>query len=204
MRSRWGWLLPGVDWRNLGLTPQFDVNAPLATRMWKAATGQSVDGVMALDVTGLKELLAVTGPVTTANGTVVAASGVDQLLLHDQYAGEDYTTGSPQASRVDQLGSLAAAVLHALETQPLALQAIWRSTGVSGQLTADSLMADVINRGGNKLDQYLSVGTNLHLVSHGAQTAATLTITVANHTPPGQSPFIAGPYPGLGGDLIDG
>jgi hypothetical protein len=223
LEARWGWLLPGVDWRNLGLTPQFDVNAPLATRMWKAATGQSVDGVMALDVTGLKELLAVTGPVTTANGTVVAASGVDQLLLHDQYAGEDYTTGSPQASRVDQLGSLAAAVLHALETQPLALhamvdalsaategrhlmlwsddpatEAIWRSTGVSGQLTADSLMADVINRGGNKLDQYLSVGTNLHLVSHGAQTAATLTVTLANHTPPGQSPFIAGPYPGLG------
>ena len=77
-------------------------------------------------------------------------------------------------------------------------EAVWRSTGVSGQLTPDSLAANLINRGGNKLDQYVTVGTALHLVTRGNQTAATLTVTVANHTPPGQSPFIAGPFPGLG------
>ena len=207
-----------MDWRNLGLTPQFDVNAALAARMWKANTGQDVNGVMALDVTGLKELLSVTGPVTTAGGTVVSASGVDQLLLHDEYA-----TSTSDTARINELGSLASAVMNALETQPLDLhamvdalsaategrhlmlwsadpstEAIWRSTGVSGELTGDTLLSDVINRGGNKLDQYLTVGNSLTLQHHGEVTDATLTVTLANHTPPGQVSYIAGPYPGLG------
>jgi len=42
------------------------------------------------------------------------------------------------------------------------------------------------------------VGNTLQLVSHGGRTVATLTVTLANHTPPGQVPYIAGPYPGLG------
>jgi hypothetical protein len=222
LEARWGFDQPGVGWRNIGLTPQFDVNGALAARMWQADTGQRVNGVMALDVAGLQELLTVTGPVTTSNGTEVSAAGVDQLLLHDQYVGEGYGE-SIDAARVDELGSLASAVMQALETRPLGLhamvdalsaatagrhlmlwsanpstEAIWRSTGVSGQLTADSLDADVINQGGNKLDQYLTVHSTLQLVTHGDQTAGTLTLTLANHTPPGQSPFIAGPYPGLG------
>ena len=122
LAARWGWLLPGVDWRNLGLTPQFDVNGPLAASMWKASTGQTVDGVLAIDVQGLQELLEVTGPVTTSTGQVVSASTVDQLLLHDQYVGETYT--SNPANRVDELSTLASATLHALENQPLKLHAM--------------------------------------------------------------------------------
>jgi hypothetical protein len=225
LEARWGFLLPGVDWRNLGLTPQFDVNGALAARMWQADTSQKVDGVLALDVTGLQELLTVTGPLQTSNGTTVSADNVDQLLLHDQYIGEGYDTTSLgiEASRVDELGSLASAVMNALETKSLdlhavanalsqategrhlmlwsadpATEAIWRSTGVSGRLTADSLVANVINRGGNKLDQYLSVQSSLQLTTQGTSTHATLTLHLANHTPSGQSPFIAGPYPGLG------
>ena len=221
LQARWGWLLPGVDWRNLGLTPQFDVTAPLAASMWKANTGQSIDGVMAIDVQGLQELLTVTGPVTTSTGSVVTADNVDQLLLHDQYAGEDYTSSA--ANRLDELSTLASATLHALEDRPFGLhamvnalsaassgrhvliwstnprtEAIWRAVGVSGELQPNSLAANVINRGGNKLDQYLSVTTSLQLTPRGAQTDGHLTMTLANHTPPGQSPYIAGPYPGLG------
>ena len=221
LASRWGWLLPGVDWRNLGLTPQFDVNGPLAASMWKASTGQTVDGVLAIDVQGLQELLEVTGPFTTSTGQVVSASTVDQLLLHDQYVGETYTSNS--ANRVDELSTLATATLHALEDQPLKLhvmadalsaaaegrhvilwssdprtQAAWRGAGVSGELEPSSLMADIINRGGNKLDQYLSEAVSLRLTPHGKQTEGSLTMTFSNHTPPGQSPFIAGPFPGLG------
>jgi hypothetical protein len=221
LQARWGWLLPGVDWRNIGLTPQFDVNGPLAASMWKADTGQSVDGVLAIDVQGLQELLNVTGPVTTSSGAVVSAANVDQLLLHDQYAGETYNSDS--TNRVDELSTLAAATLHALENQPFSLhtmadalssaatgrhvllwsadprtEAAWRGAGVSGQLQPSSLMADVINRGGNKLDQYLSETVSLRLTPRNGQTDASLTMTFANHTPPGQAPFIAGPYPGLG------
>jgi len=221
LAARWGWLLPGVDWRNLGLTPQFDVNGPLAAQMWKANTGQSVDGVLAIDVQGLQDLLDVTGPVTTDTGQVVSSSDVDQLLLHDQYVGETY--GSDSTARVDELSTLASATLHALENRPYKLhtmadalssaaegrhvllwsadprtEAAWSGAGVSGQLQPSSLMAGMINRGGNKLDQYLSEQVSLRLTAHGSQTDGSLTMTFANHTPPGQSPFIAGPFPGLG------
>ncbi len=221
LAARWGWLLPGVDWRNLGLTPQFDVNGPLAAQMWKANTGQSVDGVLAIDVQGLQDLLDVTGPVTTDTGRVVSSSDVDQLLLHDQYVGETY--GSDSTARVDELSTLASATLHALENRPYKLhtmadalssaaegrhvllwsadprtEAAWSGAGVSGQLQPSSLVAAMINRGGNKLDQYLSEQVALRLTAHGSQTDGSLTMTFANHTPPGQSPFIAGPFPGLG------
>lgn len=221
LAARWGWLLPGVDWRNLGLTPQFDVNGPLAASMWRANTGQSVDGVLAIDVQGLQELLEVTGPVTTATGQVVSASTVDQLLLHDQYVGETYSSDS--TGRVDELSTLAAATLHALEDRPFKLhtmadalsaaaegrhvllwsadprtEAAWVGAGVSGQLQPSSVMADIINRGGNKLDQYLSETAALRLTPQGGKTEGSLTMTFTNRTPPGQSPFIAGPFPGLG------
>jgi hypothetical protein len=221
LEARWGWLLPGVDWRNLGLTPQFDVTAPLAARMWRALTGQKVDGVFAIDVGGLRDILAVTGPVTTASGEVVQAADVDELLLHDQYDGESYSANS--VNRVDELSTLASATLHALQTRSLDLrsllnalssategrhilvwsadprvESVWREVGISGQLSSNSLVATVINRGGNKLDQYLSVTSSLRLTPRGDETDGRLVLTLSNRTPAGQSPFIAGPYPGLG------
>jgi hypothetical protein len=220
LEARWGFLLPGVDWRNLGVTPQFDVTAPLAARMWKASTGQSVDGVMALDVQGLQEILGVTGPVTTDSGMVVSADNVDQFLLHDQYVGEN---DANEAGRVDELSSLASAALHAFENRPIKLrslvnalsaaaqgrhvtvwstdprtEAVWRDVGIAGHLTSNSVMASLINRGGNKLDQYMSMTSSLRLTTRGETTVGQLTLTLANHTPPGQSQFIGGPYPGLG------
>ena len=69
---------------------------------------------------------------------------------------------------------------------------------MAGRLEPSSLMADIINRGGNKLDQYLSENVTLHLTRRGNQTDGSLTMTFSNRTPAGQSPFIAGPYPGLG------
>lgn len=220
LEARWGFLLPGVDWRNLGLTPQFEVNAPLAARMWQADTGQRVDGVLAIDVQSLQEILGVTGPVTTSSGEVVSAANVVQFLLHDQYVGENY--GNESGQRVDQLSTLASATLNALENRPYSLrsmvnalsaasagrhvlvwsadphaQAVWSKVGIAGQLTSSSLMATVINRGGNKLDPYLAVTSSLQLRSNGDVTDGHLTLTMTNHTPPGQSQFIAGPYPGL-------
>jgi len=47
------------------------VQAELATQMWHAATGGTVDGVLALDVVALKDLLLATGPVRLADGTTI-------------------------------------------------------------------------------------------------------------------------------------
>jgi len=69
---------------------------------------------------------------------------------------------------------------------------------VAGRLSPASAMVAVINRGGNKLDQYLSVEADLRLTAAAGATAGTLTVDLQNRTPPGQSQFIAGPFPGLG------
>ncbi len=186
LEARWGFELPGVDWRNLGLTPQFEVNGQLAAQMWQAKTGQRVDGVLAIDVQSLQEILGVTGPVTTSSGQVVSADNVVQFLLHDQYVGETYGNNSGQ--RVDQLSTLASATLNALEDRPYSLrsmvnalsaasagrhilvwsaephaQAVWSKVGIAGQLSSSSFMATVINQGGNKLDPYLAVTSSLRL-----------------------------------------
>lgn len=214
----WGWLQPGIDFRNLGLTPQFDVTAPLAARMWTALTGQAVDGVMAIDVAGLKQLMQATGPVT-AGGVTVSSSNVEQYLLHDEYA--NLTDASAADLRIDALGDLTAGVLHQLEqstdlralaesvssavagrnlmmwsSNPIAQKA-WEVSGVSGQLAADSVDVSLINRGGNKLDQFMPVDVGVTTAPSGTNTKVTMTTTLDNQTPPGESQFIAGPFPGV-------
>jgi len=227
LAARWGWIKPGQDWRNLGFTPQFDVNGPLAAQMWQATTGQMVDGVLTVDVEALHRFMEVTGPITLTDGSVVKATDLVPFLVHDQYVGlTDNPTGKAalaEAQRQERLGSLAKATLDALQNQALDLRSLadamtaatqgrhllawsadpaaeqaWVSGGVAGKLSSDSAMAAVINRGGNKLDQYLPVDAGLTIATTGARTTGALSVHLFNHTPPGQSQFLAGPYPGLG------
>lgn len=224
LERNWGFLSPGVDWRNLGLTPQFDVNGQLAASMWQAQTGQHVDGVMAVDVVALTQLLAVTGPVTLPDGKVINSSNAEQFLLHDQYNGLSYTgTNAAESAREEQQGELAVAEFNALDTESLdlktlsdalagmvagrhilvwsadpATQASWQATGVAGTLSADSTLVALLNRGGNKLDPYLQVSCTLQIAGQGGSgTTGTLTVRMVNTTPPGQG-YIGGPFPGLG------
>jgi hypothetical protein len=214
----WGWLYPSLDYRNLGLTPQFDVTAPLAARMWTAQTGQPVDGVLALDVVGLRQLLEASGPVEVG-GQTITAGNVEQFLLHDQYV--SYGSDVSSNDRDDALGALAGTVLRQLQGETLdlkalaasvstavdgrhlmiwsehpATQAVWVATGVSGRLTADSLDSSVINLGGNKLDQYLGVRVSVTTRSSSSSTTVSMTTLITNTTPSGQVPYIAGPFPG--------
>jgi hypothetical protein len=215
----WGWLNPTLDMRNLGWTPQFDVTAPYAAAMWTKLTGQPVDGVISLDVAGLRQLLEATGPVQAGDQTVTADS-VEQYLLHDQYVGlTDAATGD--GSRQDALGALTGAVLRQLQGQNLdikalasavssavagrhlmvwskdpAAQAAWVASGASGSLTPRSVDISVINLGGNKLDPYLPVHVAVTTAPAGPDTTVTLTTRLDNVTPDGQSQFIAGPSPG--------
>ena len=220
LERNWGWLRPGVDWRNLGVTPQFDVTGPLAAQMWHAETGEQVDGVIALDVQALQELLTVTGPVTLPTGQTIGPDNVISYVLHDQYAG--LTDNSAATGRQDALGSLTSAVLSDLQGQSVDLhtlatavtsavdgrhlmlwssnpkaQAAWEVSGVSGSLTPNSLAVAVVNRGANKLDQYLPVHVAVATTPSGSGTSVTLTATLKNVTPSGLSQYIAGPYPGV-------
>jgi len=176
--------------------------------------------VLAVDVAGLRQILTATGPVQAA-GVTVDADNVEQYVMHDQYEGvSDNSAGN--ASRSDALGAIADAVLRQLQGQSTDLrtlasavagavtgrhlmvwssdpktQAAWMASGAGGAVSSDSLAVAVVNRGGNKLDQYLSVSVGLTTRPSGRNTEVTMTSTLVNRTPPGQSQFIAGPYPGL-------
>ncbi len=219
LARNWGWLGPSLDMRNLGTTPRFDVTAPLAARMWTALTGEPVDGVVAVDVVAVQQLLEATGPVEVG-GQEVSAGSVAQYLLHDQYAGLSDNAADAN-DRTDALGQLARAVLSQLQGQSLDLTALaksmsgavtgrhlmvwsadpteeaaWKSAGVSGSLTSRSLAVSLVNLGSNKLDPFVPLEVSVATRPSGSDTEVTATVTARNTTPPGQSQFVAGPAPG--------
>jgi len=219
LAARWGWLQPNVDWRNLMVSPRFDVAAPLAARMWAASGNGPVDGVLALDPVAMKGILAATGPVQVAGRTIGSDDVVDELL-HEQYI--RLPAGAQVSERREELGALASAALQALDgrnwsperlvqglstaargrhllawaARPSEEQA-WTRAGVGGAMSGDSLLVAVLNRGGNKLDYRLSSQAKLTL-RPGRNTEGTLAITLANHADLGDPPYIIGPDPSTG------
>lgn len=203
------------------MTPQFDQTGPLAARMWEARFGQRVDGVLALDVPALRALLTATGPVTVGT-TQVGADGVERLLYHDQYVAIRYdrTLDQVQADRREQLGAIARAAVDVVQGGTVGLtalgselgraaaarhvllwaakddeQAAWRAAGVSGQLSKDSMLVSMLNRSGNKLDQYLAIDATLtwRAVRDGVRVETRLVLR--NGTPPNEPQYVAGPRP---------
>src|SRR5205085_5157087 len=104
---------------------RFDVTAPLAAEMWRAATGETVDGVLAVDADTMRAVLAAQGPID-AGGQTLDGSNVVGFLLRDQYAGVSNT--DPQAGRRDLLGEIARAAIDTLDSRP------WKSADLVGQL----------------------------------------------------------------------
>jgi hypothetical protein len=214
LTGRWGWLLPNEDWRNLASTPNFEETAELATRMWQAQTGQTVDGVLLVDPFALRALLATSGPIAVDDVTL-DADNVIQYILHDQYLGLD-AVGDNEARR-DRLGDIAdEAVQHfdqgdwKLSTLLRELRSVvdqrhvlawsvnkkedaaWKAAGVGGSLHPDSLMVSVMNFGGNKLDQYLGVDAQLDVTPAADATSVRLTITLTNRAPENDPGYILG------------
>jgi len=228
LAARWSSLIPNQEWRNLGVTARFDASAALASRMWTAAGGQPVDGVLALDPLALRGLLRATGGVKVDDRRVTA-DNVDDFLLHDQYAGIN-NADDPQRARREQLGNIAKAALEALQQRDWDLgglasgladaahgrhllawsarpeeQRAWAAAKVDGTLGPRSLAVSVLNRGGNKLDRFLETQAKLRVERDDRSVSATLEILLQNTTPDGESGYIAGPSPGTGagpGDYV--
>jgi hypothetical protein len=213
----------GSDYRNLGLSPQYELNAPTAAEMWRAQTGQAVAGVITIDVVALKDLLAVTGPVTVG-GVTVNENNVEQDLFLTQYIGD--TGNAANAARREAEGALAAAVFDAIQRPGLSLTGLataldsavngrhllawssvpavesdWQASGAGGQLQRDDVLLGVSNLGPTKLDPYLVVKADLTLTpsstaSASATTRVTLTATFDDQAPTGLPLYVAGEGPG--------
>jgi hypothetical protein len=224
LASRWGFLRPGEEWRNLMASPQFVSSAKLAAQMWKAAGRGDVDGVLSVDAIGLRAIVEATGPVVVDDRTITAEDVAPQIL-HDQYlAYGDISSqqGQNNAERRETLAALASSAVKAIDhgDYPASTlirtlgdaiagrhllawstneveEAGWEAGGMNGALERDSLLVSILNRGGNKLDWFLRVGATLDVKKVGAHWEASLALRLRNPTPAGEPRYIAGPYPGL-------
>jgi hypothetical protein len=220
LADRWGWLAPGREWRNLGVSPRFDVTAPLAADMWEAARGERVDGVLAVDVVALRALLAAVGPVDV-EGKQLDATNAEQDLFREQYVGLSYDDAA-QAGRSGRLSAVAQGALEAIDRPDVELarlaeelagaargrhllawaanptmQQAWEAAGLDGALDADDLLVAVLNRGGSKLDQFLEVDAELAVDDGDDQTAVAVEIRLSNTASGGEAAYILGPDPSL-------
>jgi hypothetical protein len=80
--------------------------------MWKASTGQDVDGVMAIDIEALRAMLAATGPVVVDGNQIDAANVVNDVMLQ-QYA--RLAPNHDEAQRREELSLIASAVVDKLQ-----------------------------------------------------------------------------------------
>jgi hypothetical protein len=220
LARNWSFLDPGHDFRQLALTPRFDLSAALAQAMWaKEPGGSIVDGVVLVDIDGLRALLRAVGPVTL-DGVTYDAHNLRQKLLHDQYA----QYGADQQGRKDALGEVARAAFDKLEAGGWKAQAVagqlalavqgrhlmvwsskpeqqagWDAASLDGRIRPTSLAVSLLNRGGNKLDPFLDEKIGVTTRSSGGRTQVTVQVDLTNTAPAGLPPYVAGgPQSGAG------
>jgi hypothetical protein len=213
----WGWLNPGREWRNVAVTPRFDVAGPHVARMWEAAGGQPVDGVLAVDPEALAELLRATGPIEV-DGRRIGADDVVEYLLHGQYEG---LGPDDQEDRRDRLSAVTRAALGSLDDDLDAItlaeglieavggrhllawsprpgdQQAWEAAGADGSLQPDSLLVSLVNRGANKLDWFVEVDASLEVGQTADGRILDLAVEVTNSGPT-EASYVAGPQPATG------
>ncbi|MEU1886876.1 DUF4012 domain-containing protein [Micromonospora rifamycinica] len=81
--------LPGIYPADVNLTPHFPTAAKLYREMYRRHSGQTVDGVLAVDPVMLSYLLQATGPVRVPGDATLVSSQVVRTLLSDAYQGRD-------------------------------------------------------------------------------------------------------------------
>jgi hypothetical protein len=226
LAARWGWAHPSQEWRDLAMSPDFPPNADLAMQMWKAKTGEQVDGVLVLDPVALQGLVAATGPVEV-DGKAITKDNVVQEILLQQYldAGQGDASNPEndtpeQRNRRERLSRIARAIVDRLDQtgwdagqlvddlrtaaegrhvlawsdRPEQRRA-WEAAGIAGQLHANSVLPAVLNRAGNKLDQFLDVDATLESAAAKGGRDVTIRIKLRNVTPGGLTSYVEGPYP---------
>ncbi|GAC1587822.1 MAG: hypothetical protein NVS3B21_03050 [Acidimicrobiales bacterium] len=226
LARRWGAFDPTQDFRELFVSPRFDLTAPVAGQMWQAVGGGPVEAVVAIDPIFLQAIMAATGPVDAAGHTYDAAH-LPGVLLHDQYQGGDAFEPSAEAARRQVLNGVARAVFDRIggaTSSPGALadalrisaqarhvmvwsedptiERGWLAAGVGGALGPSSVLVSVLNRGVNKLDFFLHTAADVRIVPNPIGSEISIAVHIENHVPPGEPPYIAGPnYPGaIAGD----
>lgn len=212
LAQRWGFWNPTYDWRGLMTSPRFPVAAEHALRMWEAARGERLDGVIVVDPVALAAVVRATRPVRVGD-LELGADQVELELLHGQYLRFDEND-----ERRELLGDLASEVFRALDEGDWSAatlveelgeavrgrhllawspdereQAGWEAAGMAGEIRPASLLVAVLNRGGNKLDVFLDVDAALSSSAGGPTTDFELRLDLTNAAPEELPRYVEGP-----------
>jgi len=110
-----GSIQPTTLWQSVNATADFEWSGRAMQDMYRQATGETIDGVIAIDVPGLAELLRVVGPVTIPGvAEPITADNANRVLLHDLYEG--LSPVDSQSERKEALDDVAGAVIDLLST----------------------------------------------------------------------------------------
>ncbi|MDQ6945443.1 MAG: DUF4012 domain-containing protein [Actinomycetota bacterium] len=211
-----GSIFPTQTWQSVNATADFDFTAKAVQDMYHQASGQSVDGVIALDVPALSSLLRVVGPVTVPDiNEQITADNAGRVILHDLY---DSFPVSQQVVRKELLSEVVTEVVNRLsvgsfDPLPLAQQLatsaagghmrVWSGDrgeettlervglgGGPGITKADrTFHLAVENRNATKLDYYVRTAAEqqVRITSDGTAVVQT-TVVVRNDAPSGAAP----------------
>ena len=177
--DRYGGFEPTQIWQNINMSPDFPTVAGVISDQYGKATGDHVDGVLAVDPEGLAALLQLTGPVEAESWPEpITADNVVRIVLSDAYV------RFPDPSRVDFLGDVAHAVVDRATSiqlgNPAKIARVLGRAARDGHITlafghpeeealaqrldiagrvppvsSDSLLVTTQNAAANKLDYYL-------------------------------------------------
>ena len=215
LQANWGWLDPGRDLRQLGVSADLPQSAETAVRTWEAIPGNGpVSGVIVIDVDGIRSLLRVVGPVEV-DGVRYTSDNVRGQLLREQYRryGDDRTERREQLGAVAKviferieagdwkLGALATQLTDSVAARHLMvwsaddpLQGTWNDLGADGHLEPSSLAVNLINRSANKLDSWIDTTADVDTERRAdGTTALTLTYRITNRSTGEGARYVVGP-----------
>lgn len=191
---------------NSNVSPHFPYAAQIWARMWQIASGEHVDGAVALDPNVLASFLSATGPVELPDKTLVDAGNVVSLTERDEYALFN-DNGARKAFVVAVLKAvsthltktrngatpLARAIGRAASDQRLmawssdpAVESVIMQTNYAGALPTDggSFAGPILNNeAAGKLDFYLLRSLSYHRSGCGSTRDVIATITLTNKAP---------------------
>ena len=202
---------PANTFANSTISPDFSQAARIWAAMWQAASGQRIDGALAIDPTAISYLLKVTGPARLADGSTVTGDQVVSLTQQalyrthpDKAARKAYLLGIARGISARLLSAHGSAELVRAATRAAGEHRIlaWSADPAVQQPLSASPMAGVLRAGpgylagfatvnatGGKLDYYLTRAMTYTRQGCGAGSTSTSTFTLANEVP-------AGPLPG--------
>ncbi len=129
-REVFGPIRPTQTWQSVNASADFPFSGQAMVDMYRQATGQSLDGVIALDIPGLAAMLGVIGPVSI-DGVVepITDLNLGRLLLHDFYEGLGPT--SDQTLRRERHGEVVRAVVDRLTNGTQDVVSLGRALGTA-------------------------------------------------------------------------